>query len=98
MLLTPVVRRHFDDEGHLKKTHGQYPEAMKCVALERGVQLIDMEAKTGKIVSDMGDEPSRKLYCQVPAGHVNYPDGVEDNTHLSVAGAVRYALAALEEL
>ncbi len=98
VLLTPVVRRHFDDEGHLKKTHGQYPEAMKCVALERGVQLIDMEAKTGKIVSDMGDEPSRKLYCQVPAGHVNYPDGVEDNTHLSVAGAVRYALAALEEL
>ncbi|MCR4882136.1 MAG: hypothetical protein K6A68_01065 [Clostridiales bacterium] len=91
VLVTPIARRHFDASGRLLATHGDYPESMRKLAVNRGVRLVDLEKGTMEILQNMSDEESRKLYCHVPKGHPNYPDGAADNSHLHRRGAIRYA-------
>lgn len=91
VLITPIARRHFDENGNLKHTHGAYPAAMRDLAEYRGVRLIEMEKATEELINDMGAEESKALFNWQPAGHPNYPDGVSDNSHLSFTGAVRFA-------
>ena len=95
ILLTPIARRHFDENGVLKHTHGDYPAAMRDLADYRGVRLLDMEKATDAMLSGMGDEASKALFNWQEKGHPNYPDGVQDNTHLCYTGAVRLAKLAL---
>lgn len=98
ILLTPIARRRFDENGVLLHTHGDYPQAMRELAEYRGVRLLDMEKATETLLSDMGDEASKTLFNWVEPGHANYPDGAQDNTHLSFNGAVRLAQIALDLL
>ena len=98
ILLTPIARRHFDENGVLKHTHGDYPAAMRDLADYRGVRLLDMEKSTEAMLSGMGDEASKALFNWQEKGHPNYPDGVQDNTHLCYTGAVRLAKLALDLL
>lgn len=98
VLLTSIARRHFDQNGQLKHTHGDYPAAMRDLPDHRGVRLLDMEKATEALLSEMGDEGSKTLFNWQKAGHPNYPDGVQDNTHLSFTGAVRLAQIALQLL
>ncbi len=96
VLLTSIARRHFDENGQLKHTHGDYPAAMRELAEYRGVRLLDMEKATEALVQSLGDEGSKALYNWQEVGHPNYPDGVQDNTHLCYTGALRMAKIALE--
>lgn len=98
ILLTSIARRHFDENGVLKHTHGDYPAAMRDLADCRGVRLLDMEKATEAMLSAMGDEASKAIFNWQEKGHPNYPDGVQDNTHLSYTGAVRLAQMALDLL
>lgn len=98
ILLTPIARRHFDEHGQLKHTHGAYPDAMRDLAMTRGVRLLDMEKATEALLSGLGDEPSKALFNWQEKGHPNYPDGVQDNTHLCYTGAVRLARLAMKLL
>ena len=98
ILLTSIARRHFDEKGNLKHTHGDYPQAMRALAKQRGVPLLDMERETEALLESLGDEASRALFNWQAPGHPNYPDGVEDNTHLCLTGAVRIAEIALKLL
>ena len=98
ILLTSIARRHFDENGELKHTHGDYPAAMRDLAAYRGVRLLDMEKATEELLSQMGDEASKALFNWQEKGHPNYPDGVQDNTHLNFTGAVRLAQLALQLL
>ena len=88
VLLTPIARRHFTEEGQLKKTHGEYPDRVRQVAEEMGVVLLDMEPVTEQWLRELGDEPSRPYFMWVKKGTSPlYPEGREDNTHLNVQGA-----------
>ncbi len=98
ILLTSIARRHFDENGQLKHTHGDYPQAMRDLAMQRGVKLIDMEKATEELLQTLGDEPSKRLFNWQEKGHPNYPDGEQDNTHLCLEGAVRLAQIALKLL
>ena len=98
VLLTSIVRRRFDGEGRLIPTHLGYPDAMRALAKERSIRLIDLERITGDMLLEMGAEESAALYNHVPAGHPNYPEGAADNSHLSFEGAVRIARRVLEEM
>ena len=91
VLLTPVVRRRFDENGRLVPTHGDYPAVIRRLAEDQHVPLVDLENATAALVGEAGAEGSKQLYCHVPAGHPNYPDGLEDNSHLQLTGAVRIA-------
>lgn len=98
ILVTPIFRRHFDEAGNLLATHGEYPAAMKDLAAERGVRLVDLESLTGAMLREAGPEGSKAFFTHVPAGTPNYPEGLEDNSHLRDRGAVRVAELFLEGL
>lgn len=90
VLLTPISRRSFKN-GVLIDSHGDYPRITRQVADSLGVPLIDMLVKTESLLTRLGEEPSIKLFNYVDSGNVNYPNGKQDNTHLSPEGAKQVA-------
>ena len=100
VLFTPVSRRWFDSEGNLKKgCHGDYPAAVKQVAQEYGLPLIDANEITQQWLMSIGDEPSRKYYMWIEEGtSPKYPKGKVDNTHTNVAGARQIVNLLLPEI
>ncbi len=91
ILATSIARRLFDGEGNPVPTHGTYPDAVRELARRRGVRLADLERATAALLRREGPEGTKRLYCYVEKGHPNYPDGLEDNSHLHERGAVRIA-------
>lgn len=89
VLLTPVARRKFDKGGNFVDQHPpEYPAAVRSIAEELRVPMIDMLEASKKVLEKFGDEPSRKLFLQLkPGENPNYPNGVEDNTHFNPVGA-----------
>ena len=68
VLLTPVMRRRFDDKGVFFDTHGEYPDIVRAVARDYRVPLIDMRRKSEAVLKRYGAEPSRKLFLQLKPG------------------------------
>ncbi|WP_417558676.1 rhamnogalacturonan acetylesterase [Mesoflavibacter zeaxanthinifaciens] len=99
VLFTSIVRRKFNEQGVLVDTHGVYPLEMRLVALEYKVPLIDLQYITEKLETSYGVENSKKLHLHYkPSEIAYYPNGKEDNTHLSVLGATEVAKKAVEAL
>ncbi|KQB38936.1 putative rhamnogalacturonan acetylesterase [Flavobacterium daejeonense] len=99
ILITPVQRRAFNEDGTLKPTHGDYPDAMRKVAQELNVPLVDLTKLTTTLYESWGDEPSRKAFVQYPAN--TFPgqkEKLEDNTHFNAFGANEIALCVLKGL
>ncbi|MFC1776053.1 pectinesterase family protein [Pseudomonadota bacterium] len=88
VLLTPVVRRKFED-GNLIPTHGKYPAAIHDLATESAVPLIDITRLSAQLVAALGEQKSKAIYLHFKTAETT----VEDNTHFSERGA--YAIAAL---
>lgn len=81
VLVTPIARRLFDDEGNFRPgSHGEYPEAMRQVGREENVPVAELTALTEAYLAQLGDEASKPLFV--------WP---VDNTHLKYDGA--YAMA-----
>ena len=98
VLLTPICMRIWQD-GKLQPTHGEYPAAMRAVAEETDVPLIDLYTESFRIVEAMGEEGSKALFMHfAPGEDPAYPDGSEDNAHTKRAGAERFAEAAARGL
>ena len=91
ILVTPIARRLFDGQGRLMATHGAYPAAIMNLSRRRGLRCVDLENATMQAVEALGEQDSRKLFCHVPKGHPNYPDGSADNSHLCERGAALFA-------
>jgi len=92
VLLTPVMRRRFDKDGKFYDTHGEYPDIVRAVAKEHNTPLIDMHRMSETVIVRYGVEDSKKLFLQLkPGENLNYPNGVEDNTHFSPLGAEEMA-------
>jgi lysophospholipase L1-like esterase len=99
VLLTPVVRRRFDKEGKFRDAHGEYPGLTRAVAGELKVALIDMQQASERLVTQYGVEGSKKLFLILQPGEsANYPNGLDDNTHFSPAGAEEIARLAAAEI
>jgi DNA sulfur modification protein DndE len=98
VLATPVNRRKFDAAGKLVATHGDYPEAVRAVAKEESVPLLDLERATAAWLQSAGDEPSKKFFMWIAAGtHPKIPDGRKDDTHFVEAGARTVAELAVAQ-
>ena len=98
VLLTPICMRVWQD-GKLQPTHGEYPAAMRSVAEEMNVPLVDLYTDSFRIVESMGEEGSKALFMHfAPGEDPAYPDGSQDNAHTKRAGAERFAAAAAREL
>jgi lysophospholipase L1-like esterase len=92
VVCSSIVRRHFDTSGNLTDTHGNYIKAAHDIADETGTPFIDLEAKTRKLVSDLGREKSKSLFlfCK-PGEYITRQNGAQDSTHLNNYGAHQVA-------
>ena len=92
ILLTPIVRRKFNANGELENTHGDYPRVVRELASTLRVPLIDLEASTRRLITAAGPEESKRLYVWLAAGVSSFfPEGRQDDTHLSAQGATEVA-------
>jgi len=99
ILVSPVVRRKFNDEGVLRDTHGAYPFVMRAVAREYDVTFIDLQLRSEELVTELGPEKSKELYVWVEPGEFEkFPDGREDDTHFGERGASEISRLFVEEL
>jgi DNA sulfur modification protein DndE len=98
VLATPISRRHFDDQGILKDTHGQYAIVTREVATRLDVPLLDLQHITTNLILSHGIDASKLLFLWIPQNAIpNLPDGAQDNTHLSRYGADLIAYETLLE-
>ncbi len=99
VLATPVARRKFDAESKLTDTHGDYPKAVRAVATEQKVPLLELCTATEKLLQQLGPESSRRLFDWIPAGEFA-PDSkkLEDDTHFNAYGASRVCDLAVVEM
>lgn len=78
ILVTPIARREFDENGiYLPGSHGAYPAAVRQVGKSMEVPVIDLTTVTERYLAEMGDVASKPLFM--------WP---KDNTHLKPEGAV----------
>lgn len=88
VLFTPIVRRKFNSDGTLVDTHGKYTDAVRIVAKEKQVLLIDLSKMSASLLERYGQEKSTSLFVWVEPGIcAALPEGKQDNTHLNVRGA-----------
>jgi lysophospholipase L1-like esterase len=99
VLATPVARRKWNDAGQLVDTHGDYPDALRAVAGEQKVPLLEMNKLTAALEEGHGVEGSKRLHLWIPAGaYERKPEGWQDNTHYTAYGADRVAALAVQEI
>ncbi|HEX9933741.1 MAG TPA: GDSL-type esterase/lipase family protein, partial [bacterium] len=99
VLLTPVMRRRFDENGTFFDTHGEYPDVVRRVAVEEGVPLIDLHRMTEKLIVGLGVEGSKRIFLWIEPGQ--YPacaTGLKDDTHFSEYGAEQVARLAAGDI
>lgn len=86
ILVTSPERANFDDSGRIVPSHGDYPEAVRTVAREDGVALIDLYAMSKALYEKLGPERIDKAFA----------DGGKDRTHHSNYGAYELARLVVE--
>ena len=92
VLITPVNRRKFDEDGKFIDQLGDYPSVAKEVAAEYKVPLIDLHGKSEKLFTELGVEKTKELFLWIPPTvYKSLPNGKIDNTHFSSAGAIKIA-------
>lgn len=93
VLMTPISRRQFDDNGKVKDSHGLYDDDVRELAEELGIPCIDMTAMTAELYNKAGDEQSKNY-------HALFKDTSKsvDNTHLNHYGAEVFAEYVAQEL
>jgi lysophospholipase L1-like esterase len=88
LLVTSPERRNFDTEGRIRPTLAEYAEAMRVVAREEKVALLDLNASSVRVYEALGPAVS-------PAA---FADGGNDKTHHNEYGARLLARAVIEAL
>lgn len=96
VLFTSIPRRAFKN-GTLSDTHGEYPDVVRQISRELEVVLIDLNQLGKTYVNKLGEERSKETYLWVDPC-ANYPEGKQDNTHLSEKGAHQFAGLVIDDL
>jgi len=82
VLVTPLSRRQFGSDGKIHSTLAPYADAVKAVAAEKAVPLIDLQASSISLWNQLGPDG-----CHALAPHKAGGDGY-DGTHLNAKGSV----------
>lgn len=86
LLVTSPERRNFNPDGHIRATLADYAAAVRAVAAEEKVALIDLNAASVAFYEALGPEKSQ----------LAFGDGGKDATHHDNYGAYILARAVVE--
>ncbi len=88
VLLTPVMRRKFDENGKFIDQHGDYPQVVREVAKQYHLTLIDVHQSSQAVIEQHGVDGSAKLFMHYGPGlFPKHTKGIDDDTHFSPYGA-----------
>lgn len=99
VLVTPMHRRRFDENNKIINTLGEYPDAMRQLAKQEQVALIDLNAMSKILYEAWGPEQSTRAFVHYPAG--TFPGQAEtlaDNTHFNAYGGDQLARCIVKEI
>lgn len=97
VLVTPMHRRRFDENGKVINTHGEYPNAVRQLAQEENIALIDLNNMSAALYEAWGEEDSKRAFVHYPAGTFpNQKDALADNTHFNFYGGYEIAKCILQ--
>lgn len=97
VLVTSMHRRFFDDNGKVKNTHGDYPDAVRQLAKEENITLIDLNNMSATLYEAWGVEGSKRAFVYYPAGTFpNQKEPLVDNTHFNPYGGTEIARCILK--
>ncbi len=88
VLVTPMQRRTFDSAGKIRNTHGDYPQAVREVAADEKVALIDLDRMSVAFYEALGPKESPLAFSA--GGH--------DLTHHDNYGAYELAKCVVQGL
>ncbi len=86
VLITSMHRRTFDAGGKINDSHGDYDDAVRQVAKEETVPLIDLHAMSKPFYEALGPEVSKQAFAP------------EDNTHHNNYGSYQLARCIVESI
>jgi lysophospholipase L1-like esterase len=92
VFVTSMHRRKFDDRGRIVNTLSDYPQAMRRLAKDEKVPLIDLNAMSKTLFEALGPEGTLKVFVHYPAG--TFPgqeQELRDDTHFNDYGAYELA-------
>jgi lysophospholipase L1-like esterase len=92
VLVTPMHRRRFDENNKIINTLDEFPDAMRQLAKQEQVALIDLNAMSKTLYEAWGPEQSKRAFVHYPAG--TFPGQTEalaDNTHFNAYGGDQLA-------
>lgn len=99
ILVTPMHRRRFDDNGKIINTLEDYPEAVRQTGKEHNVMVLDLNAMSKTMYEAWGSEESIKAFVHYPAG--TFPgqtQALADNTHFNSYGGYQICKCVLKGL
>jgi len=99
ILVTSMNRRDFTPDGMMIATLGDYPDAMREVAHEQHVPLIDLNAMSKTLFEAMGPNGTLKAFVHYLAN--TFPgqsEALSDNTHFNSFGALELAKCVVESI
>jgi len=86
VLVTPMQRRNFDGQGKIRNSHGDYPQAVREVAAEEKVALIDLDLMSRAFYEALGPERAPLAFSA----------GGKDITHHDNYGAFELAKCVVQ--
>ncbi len=97
VLVSSMHRRKFDESGKIINTHGDYPSAMKQVAIEENVPFIDLNFMSKILYESLGVEDSKKLFVHYsPNTFPGQKEPLSDDSHHSTYGAYQLAKCVIK--
>ncbi|MBD8083354.1 rhamnogalacturonan acetylesterase [Chryseobacterium caseinilyticum] len=99
VLVTSMNRRVFDGNNKIVNTLDDFPDAMREIAKEEKVDLIDLNALSKTLFEAMGPEEAKKAFVHYPANsYPNQPAALADDTHFNTYGAYELAKCVVKSI
>ncbi|WP_263603379.1 rhamnogalacturonan acetylesterase [Chryseobacterium sp. PET-29] len=99
VLVTSMNRRVFDENNKIINTLDDFPDAMREIAKEENVNLIDLNAMSKTLFEAMGPENSKKAFVYYPANaYPNQQNALADDTHFNPYGAYELAQCVVKSI
>ena len=99
VLVTSMNRRVFDENNKIVNKLDDFPEAMREIAKEDNVFLIDLNTMSKTLFEAMGPEVSKKAFVYYSANsYPNQTTALADDTHFNPYGAYELAKCVVKSI